>query len=168
MFHIFWFFNSGWKFGGNCSIFWKCILLFNILLYIIMFLKNLSIFWSQISRRKRSVLKWTLLCWIICKYWNIFFVLRRYTTMNVTMMIGWFASMCIIWRIVGWLSTLDIFLMVIICFDWMKWPMLFSSIILDFTGSFLWKPIVFWIILRTPLWLMVYKHTVIYFQQHNC
>ena len=72
-FHPFWdFSNFRLKRGGNCFIFWRCKIFFNILLVIAMFFKTLDVFGSQISRIKRHVLIRMFLSWRICKYWNIF------------------------------------------------------------------------------------------------
>ena len=125
---------------------------------------TISVFCSQISRRKRSVLKLMFLCGRIWKHWNIFSGFCRYSTMNVTKIIGWLDSIWIIQSRCGCLSNLKIFSMVTICCGREEWFLLFSTIILFGPDSFLWTPILFWISFRSNVWLTVYKHTRTYLQ----
>ena len=159
-FNLFDFFNYKWKPGGNWFICCKFILFYNISLDNITWSKTLDVLCYQISRRKRSVLKWMLLCRMICNYWNILCVFCRYITMNVTPVLRLFASICIKWRRGGFLYNLEILLMVTIFCGWMKLPLLFSTIILGGPGFSLWTPIEFWVIFRSLVWLIVYKHTI--------
>ena len=157
-------FNFSWKIGGNWFICRKCFLLFRVWLGISKWCKTLSVLCYQIYIRKRSVLEMMFLYWIICKYWNIFCGFHRYTTRNVTTMLRQLASICIILRRCGCWYTMLILLTVTIFCGWMKWPLLFSTIILSGTGSWPWTPIMFWTIFRNKVLLTVYKQTIIYLQ----
>ena len=160
VFHLFWFLiNFSWKLGCNCFICRKCILIFNIWMDICTWFINLSIFCSQAPIIKRSVLQYIFLCGRIWYYWDIFSWWRRYSTMNVTTMPGFFAYVWIKWKRGSRFSILEILLMVTIFCGLMKWHMLLVMVILVCASYFMWTPIFFWIIFRIPALLTVYKTT---------
>ena len=126
--------------------------------------KPLDVLCYQISTRKRSVLKMMFLCCIFCKFWNRICGYWMYNTRKITTVLRWFASIWIISIIVGRMFIMLILILVTIFCRWMKWPLLFSTVILGGTGYFLWTPVALSIIFRSPVWLKVYKRKIMYFQ----
>ena len=120
---------------------------------------NSWFFCSKTARRKGSVLKLMFWCRRFRYCWKIFSWWRRYCTINVTMMLGFFASIWIQRRRVWCFSITEILLTLTIFCVLLKWPLLLFPILICVTGYFLWTPIGFWIIFRRPVWLAVYKHT---------
>ena len=116
----------------------------------------------QNSRRKKSILQWMFLRGRFYYYWNIFTGCRRYYTMNVTMILGLFAS---IWieRSRRWCFYIQVilFTVTILC-GLMKKPLFLCNIIIGDARSFLWMKTEFWIIFKRPVLLMIYKQTQIY------
>ena len=103
VFNIFWvFINLSWILGGNCFIFRKYILIFNIWLDVYTWFITLYMLCYQTYRTNGSVLQLILWCRRIRYYWNIFYWWRRYSTMDVTTMLRFFSSVWIKQRIVWW------------------------------------------------------------------
>ena len=92
------FFCFNWKLGGNFFICCNFILFFNIRLDIITWFITLVVFcyWSTII--KWPVFQWILLCRRMMYYWNKCPEYCRYTTMDVSEMLGWLNSIWIISR----------------------------------------------------------------------
>ena len=86
------------------------------------------------SRRNRSILHVMFLCGFIRDNGNIFSGGCWYSTMNVTIMILIFTLICILKRNVLCISILPILLTVIILWRLMKWPLLFSKVIIGESG----------------------------------
>ena len=87
--------NFSWNPGWNVLILRKFILIFNMWLSIWMWLIHLDVFCHCISRRKRSSFLVIFLYRIIREYWNMFSGGCWYSTINATLMIIFFTSICI-------------------------------------------------------------------------
>ena len=116
-------------------------------------------FYHWISRQKGSIVYVMLLEGFIRYYGIIFSRGCWHFTMNVTLMILFFTSICIKQIIVLCSSIMPILLMVVILWMLMTSTMLLSTIFLVDTG---WSPFTptFWIIFSRDMWLTLYKQTI--------
>ena len=126
------------------------------------FLKTRTVFNAQVDRRNRSVLKTMFFFWIFYKFRGTICWSWLYTIRNATKMFRWLTPILIIRIRGGCVYTMSIFFTVTLFCRWMILAMLFSRIILGVTCYFLWTPIAFWIIIRSLMWLTVYKQTRIH------
>ena len=100
---------------------------------------------SKFQKKEVCFSKLIFWCRIIRYYWNIFPWWSRYSTMNITTMILFFASVWIKQRRVWRFSIMVVLLMLTIFCGLMKWLLLVSTIILCGAVYLLLIPIKFWI-----------------------
>ena len=153
--HLWWFsitlevsINFSGNPGLNILIWRKWILIFQMWLGIWMWIMNLAFSchnWT--SRRKKWISHVILLYGTMRGYGNMFSGDFCYSTINSTLMIIFFISICIEQRRVLWSSIMKILLTFIILRSLIIWSLLLSKILLGVTGCFLRTPIALWIIL---------------------